>query len=83
MNSDQIEGKWKQLSGSFREKFGRFTKDDLEQLTGQSEQLMGKLQEKYGDTREQAEQRLQEWTASLKDTQEAKEASEATAKHLS
>jgi uncharacterized protein YjbJ (UPF0337 family) len=83
MNSDQIQGKWKQLSGSFREKFGKFTNDDLERLTGQSEQLIGQLQEKYGDTREEAERRYTEWGNSLKDYQEAKDASLAASKHPS
>jgi uncharacterized protein YjbJ (UPF0337 family) len=67
MNSDQIEGKWKQLAGSFREKFGRFTNDDMAQLTGKRDQLIGKLQEKYGDTREQAERRYDEWCAGVKE----------------
>ncbi len=66
MNNDQIQGMWKQLSGSFREMFGRITKDDLAQLNGQREQLIGKLQESYGDTREEAERRYHDWAASLK-----------------
>lgn len=65
MNSDQIEGKWKQLAGSFREQFGRFTNDDVAQLNGKRDQLVGKLQEKYGDTKEQAEERLKQWEATL------------------
>jgi uncharacterized protein YjbJ (UPF0337 family) len=72
MNNDQIEGKWKQLAGSFREKFGRFTKDDITQLNGQREQLIGKLQEKYGDSRENAELRYNEWASSLHDLKDAR-----------
>ena len=68
MNSDQIQGKWKQLAGSFREQFGRITNDDIAQLDGQREQLIGKLQEKYGETKEEAERRFNEWSKSLPDT---------------
>jgi uncharacterized protein YjbJ (UPF0337 family) len=70
MNSDQIQGKWKQLSGSFREKFGRFTNDDVAKMNGQREHIIGKLQEKYGDTKEEAERRFNEWSSSLKDADE-------------
>jgi uncharacterized protein YjbJ (UPF0337 family) len=65
MNTDQIEGKWKQVAGSFREKFGQFTNDDIAQMNGKRDQLIGKLQEKYGDTKERAEERLREWEATL------------------
>ena len=68
MNSDQIEGKWKQVAGSFREKFGQFTNNDIAQMDGKREQLLGNLQEKYGDTKERAEERLSEWEASLDGT---------------
>jgi uncharacterized protein YjbJ (UPF0337 family) len=67
MNSDQIQGKWKQIAGSFREQFGRITNDDIAQLSGQREQLIGKLQEKYGETKEEAERRFNEWSNSLSD----------------
>jgi uncharacterized protein YjbJ (UPF0337 family) len=78
MNSDQIEGKWKQLAGSFREQFGRFTKDDIAQMNGKRDQLVGKLQERYGDTREQAEERLKQWEASLDPTEKRTRAAGST-----
>jgi uncharacterized protein YjbJ (UPF0337 family) len=70
MNTDQVEGKWKQLAGSFREKFGRFTNDDMAQMNGRRDQLVGKLQEKYGDSKEAAERRLNEWAEGLHDEEE-------------
>ena len=81
MTDDQIEGNWRQLSGSFREKFGRFTKNDIAELTGRSEQLIGKLQEKYGDTREEAERRYHEWTTGLDHVLNTRKASAAGSKH--
>jgi len=30
MNWDQIEGKWKEMKGQLREKWGNLTDDDLE-----------------------------------------------------
>lgn len=37
MNWDQIEGKWKQLSGSVQGQWGRFTEDDIRALTGRKD----------------------------------------------
>jgi uncharacterized protein YjbJ (UPF0337 family) len=67
MNSDQMEGKWKQVKGSARQKWGRLTDDDLDVIAGKQEQLEGKIQERYGITREEASKQVREWTSSLKD----------------
>jgi uncharacterized protein YjbJ (UPF0337 family) len=61
MNSDQLEGKWKQLKGSLKEKWGKLTDDDLEQIAGKRDKLIGKLQERYGITREEAEEQAELW----------------------
>ncbi|PYV59113.1 MAG: hypothetical protein DMG91_02235 [Acidobacteria bacterium] len=34
MNWDQIEGKWKQLKGSAKERWGKLTDDDLDTIAG-------------------------------------------------
>jgi uncharacterized protein YjbJ (UPF0337 family) len=68
MNWDQVEGKWKQMKGSARQKWGRLTDDDLDVIAGKQEQLEGKVQERYGITREEASKQVREWTSSLKDT---------------
>ncbi|HLV33574.1 MAG TPA: CsbD family protein [Spirillospora sp.] len=63
---DQIEGKWKQLSGQIREKWGELTNDDLDQIRGRRDQLAGKLQERYGMAREEANRQIDEWAQNLK-----------------
>ena len=55
MNADQLEGKWKQLKGSVKEKWGKLTDDDLELIAGKRDKLIGKLQERYGIRKEEAE----------------------------
>ena len=64
MNWDQVEGKWKQMKGSVREKWGKLTDSDYEQIAGSREKFIGRLQERYGYTREQAENSLNEWVNS-------------------
>jgi uncharacterized protein YjbJ (UPF0337 family) len=61
MNSDQVEGKWKQFKGSVKKRWGKLTDDDLTMLSGKKDELIGKLQERYGYTREQAEREADDW----------------------
>lgn len=68
MNWDQIEGKWKQLTGSIRERWGKLTDDDIQTLTGQKDQLVGKIQERYGIAKAEAEKQAEAWCHALKDT---------------
>lgn len=65
MNWDQIEGKWKQLKGSAREKWGDLTNDDLEFVAGHRDRLVGRLQERYGYLREDAQRRADDWAAAV------------------
>lgn len=46
MSSDQLEGKWKQVKGSARQKWGKLTDDDINVIAGKKDQLIGKLQER-------------------------------------
>lgn len=63
MNSDQFEGKWKQLKGSVKQRWAKLTDDDVTALSGKKDQLIGKIQERYGITREQAEKEADEWAS--------------------
>jgi len=56
MNSDQFEGKWEQLKGQAKEKWGKLTNDDVTAIHGKKDKLIGKLRERYGYTQEQVEQ---------------------------
>ena len=71
MNWDQIEGKWKQFSGSARERWGKLTDDDMQTLTGQKDHLVGKIQERYGIAAEEAAKQADEWSKALKDEKAA------------
>jgi len=61
MNSDRIEGNWKQVKGKVQEKWGKLTNDDLDVIEGRRDQLLGKLQERYGILRDEAEKQVREW----------------------
>jgi len=68
-NSDQLEGKWKQLKGSAKEKWGKLTDDDLDVIAGQQQQLQGKIQERYGISKEEAAKQIRDWTNALQDAE--------------
>ena len=67
MNWDQLEGKWKQVTGSARERWGKLTDDDLDAIQGKKEMLVGRLQERYGMARDQADREADEWSRQLFD----------------
>jgi uncharacterized protein YjbJ (UPF0337 family) len=67
MNWDIVKGKWGQVKGKAREKWGDLTDDDFEKIAGNKDQLVGKLQEKYGWTREEAERQADEFAAANQD----------------
>lgn len=65
MNWTQIEGKWADISGQFRQKWGKLTNDDLMQIKGRRDRLVGKLKEHYGETREVIEQKVDDFIDGL------------------
>ena len=61
MNWDEVEGKWKQLRGSVKQKWGKLTDNDLDYIAGKRDQFAGKLQERYGLAKEAAQKQADEW----------------------
>ncbi len=56
MNADILKGKWKEIKGEVKQKWGKLTDDDLTQIDGKEEQLLGLLQKRYGYAKEKAEE---------------------------
>lgn len=63
MNQDIAEGKWEQLKGSIKEKWGDLTDDDITQVNGNAQKMCGVLQEKYGKSRDDAEREVNDFWA--------------------
>lgn len=61
MNSDRIEGNWKEMKGKVQQKWGKLTDDDLDVIDGRREELVGKIQQEYGKTRDEAEKEVNEY----------------------
>ncbi|HEX7897545.1 MAG TPA: CsbD family protein [Planctomycetota bacterium] len=60
MNTEQVEGKWRQLMGKVQAKWGKLTHDHVAVIAGRREQLRGKLHELYGISKEDVEKELAE-----------------------
>jgi uncharacterized protein YjbJ (UPF0337 family) len=67
MNWDRVEGKWKQLRGSARTKWGKLTDDDLDVVAGKKDKLVGLLQQRYGIAKDEADRQTDDWLKSLRD----------------
>ena len=61
MNTDILKGKWMQVKGDIRSKWGKLTDNDLTEIQGDTEKMIGKLQERYGYKREQAQKELNDF----------------------
>ncbi|PYX35561.1 MAG: CsbD family protein [Acidobacteria bacterium] len=68
MNWEQAKGKWTQVKGSVRKKWGKLTDDDLDVINGERERLVGKIQERYGIAKEEAENQVAGWNLPESDT---------------
>ena len=60
MNEDILKGKWLEIKGSVKEKWGKLNDNDLGQIEGKGEKLLGLLQKRYGYIREKAEPEYQD-----------------------
>lgn len=61
MNENQIKGKWKEIKGKAKAKWGELTDDDLDRIDGRADQLAGVIQQRYGRTQEEARREVREW----------------------
>jgi uncharacterized protein YjbJ (UPF0337 family) len=58
---DIFTGKWHELKGQLRQKWGKLTDDDITRMGGRMEELSGTLQKHYGYDRAKAEDEIREW----------------------
>ena len=55
MNEDILKGKWLEIKGRVKEKWGKLKDNDLRAIAGQGEKLLGLLQKKYGQIKDKDE----------------------------
>ncbi len=61
MADKKWEGKWDQIKGTMKKKWGKLTDDDLKQIEGDKDRLVGKLKERYGMSESEAKKQADEF----------------------
>ena len=61
----QIAGKWKQISGDIKKRWGDLTNDERMKINGNREVLAGTIQERFGVTKSKAKKQIDERADSL------------------
>jgi uncharacterized protein YjbJ (UPF0337 family) len=59
VNEQVLSGKWNEISGKIREKWGQLTDDDMQTFHGNATQLVGLIQRKTGEARAEVEKFLE------------------------
>ncbi len=52
---EELQGRWNQVKGQIRERWGDITDDELQKVHGNTEKLVGLIQEKTGSTKREIE----------------------------
>lgn len=75
MNRDILLGRWKEIRGAVKMRWGRLTDDDLTEVAGMEDMLLGMLQKHYGYARDEAERHYLDFMRGLtkKDLDEEKD----------
>lgn len=65
MNADIFKGKWKEIKGDIKRRWGKLTDNEIDEIAGTEEMLLGLLQKSYGYGREEAERDYEEFMTGL------------------
>jgi len=61
MNSDILKGKWNQVKGNIKQRWGDLTDNDVARIEGNYDEFVGVIQERYGYSRDRAEQEVNDY----------------------
>lgn len=59
MNDQELEGKWNQIKGNFKQKYGKITDDDTTYSEGKFDEMLGRLQEKTGKAKSELKKEIE------------------------
>lgn len=65
MNRDIFEGKFKEISGEIKKKWGALTDDEIRKSQGNAEALAGIVQKKFGLEKDEATRNVSEFMKNL------------------
>jgi uncharacterized protein YjbJ (UPF0337 family) len=66
LNDDILKGKWNEIKGEVKAKWGKLTDDDLTEIAGEQEKLVGILQKRYGYAKEAVDREYRDFIRDFK-----------------
>lgn len=60
VNEQQLRGRWDEVRGKVRERWGQLTSDEMDEVRGDATQLVGLIERRTGESREAIERYLNE-----------------------
>ena len=61
MTTMEMKGRWNEIKGKLKQKYGQLTDNDLAFTEGKEDELLGRLQQKLGKTKEQLRSDIEEF----------------------
>ena len=65
LNKDIMVGRWEQIKGRVKQRWGRLTDDQLNRISGYHDELVGVITERYGYTHERARKNVDDFIQRL------------------
>jgi uncharacterized protein YjbJ (UPF0337 family) len=65
LKKDIMVGKWEKMKSRVKQRWGRLTDDQLDQISGHYDELTHLVRERYGYTKEKARQEVDEFIERL------------------
>ena len=59
MDDLRIKGKWNEIKGQLKQKYGDLTDDDLTYSEGQEDEMLGRIQQRTGKTKDEVRAEIQ------------------------
>lgn len=60
LNEQSFKGKWNEIKGKLKQKYGQLTDQDLVYAEGKEDELFGRLQQKIGKSKEEIRREINE-----------------------
>lgn len=60
LNNWNLKGRWNELKGKLKQKYGQLTDDDLTYTEGKEDELLGRLQQRLGKGAEEIKREIEE-----------------------
>ena len=68
VNAEILKGRWKEIKGDVKRRWGKLTDDDLMEVAGIEEMLLGMLEKEYGYARQDAEREYADFMKNYEDS---------------